>query len=126
MLEQVRRWYGFYVCGYVVMPEHVHLLISEPERGPLSLALQMLKQNVARQLRLPEEVRSGSLATMISMYGAKLSGWKSCATFIGTPLGGAWFSGLKIGNGAAFFITRLVLRAPWRSSRSGRRGKGRR
>lgn len=36
------------------MPEHVHLLISEPERGKLSLALQMLKQNVAHQLREPE------------------------------------------------------------------------
>ncbi|MCU1272378.1 MAG: hypothetical protein JWN74_3672 [Acidobacteriaceae bacterium] len=53
-LEQVRHWYDFYVCGYVVMPEHVHLLMSEPERGQLSLALQMLKQNVARELRLPE------------------------------------------------------------------------
>jgi len=36
------------------MPEHVHLLVSEPERAKLSLALQMLKQNVARQLRSPE------------------------------------------------------------------------
>jgi len=53
-LERVRQWYGFYVTGYVVMPEHVHLLISEPERAKLSLALQMLKQNVARQLREPE------------------------------------------------------------------------
>jgi putative transposase len=52
--EQVRRWYGFYVTGYVVMPEHVHLLLSEPERKKLSVALQMLKQNVARQLREPE------------------------------------------------------------------------
>ncbi len=24
-LERVRRWYGFYVTAYVVMPEHVHL-----------------------------------------------------------------------------------------------------
>jgi putative transposase len=54
MLERARRWYGFYVAGYVVMPEHVHLLVSEPERANLSLALQMLKQNVARQLREPE------------------------------------------------------------------------
>jgi len=53
-LERARRWYGFYVCGYVVMPEHVHLLLSEPERAKLSVALQMLKQNVARQLREPE------------------------------------------------------------------------
>jgi putative transposase len=53
-LERARTWYGFFVSGYVVMPEHVHLLISEPERGKLSLALQMLKQTTARQLRLPE------------------------------------------------------------------------
>ena len=50
-LERVRRWYGFYVRGYVVMPEHVHLLVSEPERGKLSVAIQMLKQNVSRELR---------------------------------------------------------------------------
>jgi hypothetical protein len=36
------------------MPEHVHLLMSEPERAELSVALQMLKQNVARRLRTPE------------------------------------------------------------------------
>ena len=53
-LERVRQWYGFYIAGYVVMPEHVHLLITEPERGKLCVALQMLKQNVARQLRQPE------------------------------------------------------------------------
>ena len=40
VLERVRRWYGFYVVGYVVMPEHVHLLISEPETGSLALVLQ--------------------------------------------------------------------------------------
>jgi putative transposase len=36
------------------MPEHVHLLIGEPERGKLSSALQMLKQNVAREMHPPE------------------------------------------------------------------------
>ncbi len=50
-LERVRRWYGLYVTGYVVMPEHVHLLVSEPERGKLSVALQMLKQMVSHQLQ---------------------------------------------------------------------------
>jgi len=50
-LERVRQWYGFYLVGYVVMPEHVHLLLSEPERAKLSLALQMLKQMVSRKLR---------------------------------------------------------------------------
>ncbi len=49
-LEQARRAYGFYVTGYVIMPEHVHLLISEPERSTLARALQALKQSVARKL----------------------------------------------------------------------------
>jgi putative transposase len=53
-LERVRQWYGFYVCGYVIMPEHVHLLISEPERSTLSRVLQMLKQNTAHLLHPPE------------------------------------------------------------------------
>ncbi len=34
-LERVRQQYGLLVYGYVVMPEHVHLLVSEPERGTL-------------------------------------------------------------------------------------------
>jgi putative transposase len=33
-----------------IMPEHVHLLVSEPERAPLATALQALKQSVARRL----------------------------------------------------------------------------
>jgi putative transposase len=35
--------------GYVVMPEHVHLLINEPARGALSTALQALKISVSRR-----------------------------------------------------------------------------
>ena len=53
-LERVRRWYGCYITGYVVMPEHVHLLISEPERGELSVVIQMLKQITSRKLRPSE------------------------------------------------------------------------
>ncbi len=51
ILETVRRWYGFWLIGYVVMPEHVHLLLSEPERENLALVLQMQKQMVSRNLR---------------------------------------------------------------------------
>lgn len=49
-LERVRRWYSFYINAYVVMPDHVHLLMSEPERSHLAIAIQMLKQIVSRQL----------------------------------------------------------------------------
>lgn len=33
VLEQVRERYIFVVLGYVVMPEHFHMLLSEPQRG---------------------------------------------------------------------------------------------
>src|SRR5258708_7437354 len=63
-LERVRRRFGLQVYGYVVMPEHVHLLLSEPppEGSPfkhsfglsgactLADALKSLKQGVSRRL----------------------------------------------------------------------------
>jgi len=48
ILEQTRQKYLFQINGYVVMPNHVHLLISEPETSPLSLAIQILKQRFSR------------------------------------------------------------------------------
>jgi putative transposase len=56
-LERVRQWYGLRVYGYVVMPEHVHLLVSEPDRTHLSIAIQMLKQQVSRKLRPNDQPR---------------------------------------------------------------------
>ena len=43
-------WYGIKIYGYVVMPEHVHLLLSEPQRGTLPRAMQILKQSVSTKL----------------------------------------------------------------------------
>jgi putative transposase len=51
ILEQVRSTWKFRLIGYVVMPEHVHLLISEPGRGDPSKVLQVLKQKSSRALR---------------------------------------------------------------------------
>jgi putative transposase len=51
ILDEVRDRYGFSLVGYVVMPEHVHLLISEPHRGTPSMAIQVLKQRVSRRKR---------------------------------------------------------------------------
>jgi REP element-mobilizing transposase RayT len=50
VFEQVRRRYDFEVIGFVVMPEHVHLLISEPKRGNLPIVMQVLKQRVSLRL----------------------------------------------------------------------------
>jgi len=56
ILEQTRERYRFVVVGYVVMPEHVHLLVSEPEIGSPSTVMQVVKQRTARTL-LPRRKR---------------------------------------------------------------------
>jgi putative transposase len=48
-LEMVRRRYVFFVLGYVIMPEHVHLLVSEPSRLALDRAIQALKTSISKQ-----------------------------------------------------------------------------
>ena len=50
-LARARAEYGFRLIGYVVMPNHVHLLMSEPKKGTPSTVLQMLKQRVSRKVR---------------------------------------------------------------------------
>ncbi len=51
-LERVRERCSLCIYGYVVMPDHVHLLVGEPERDTLAQAMQSLKQGVARRLAL--------------------------------------------------------------------------
>lgn len=50
-LAEVRNRHEFSLVGYVVMPEHVHLLIGEPKKGNPSKTIQALKQSVSRRLR---------------------------------------------------------------------------
>jgi putative transposase len=50
-LERVRLRYLFAVAGYVVMPEHVHLLVNEPGRRLLSRTVQVLKLSVSMRRR---------------------------------------------------------------------------
>jgi putative transposase len=49
-LEATRIRYAMPVFGYVVMPEHIHLLVHEPERSTLATAIQSIKQSVSRRL----------------------------------------------------------------------------
>lgn len=54
-LERAWRRYRMWVYGYVVMPEHVHLLVSEPEVDVLATTIQSLRVSCARsskELRL--------------------------------------------------------------------------
>ena len=51
ILGEVRTRHGFKLVGYVVMPEHVHLLISEPLHRNPSIVIRVLKQRVSRRMR---------------------------------------------------------------------------
>jgi putative transposase len=50
-LDEVRHGYNFLLVGYVLMPNHVHLLISDSRKCSPSSTLQMLKQRVSRKMR---------------------------------------------------------------------------
>lgn len=50
-LEWLRKQHEFYVFGYVLMPEHVHLLVSEPKRYKLATTLNVLKSEVSKQFK---------------------------------------------------------------------------
>jgi putative transposase len=47
----MRRRFQMCVYGFVVMPEHVHLLVSEPERQTLADAIHFLKLSFSKRLR---------------------------------------------------------------------------
>ena len=57
VLEHMRQEYHFVVLGYVLMPEHFHLLMSEPQLGTPSTVLQALKIGFARRVLIHEGVR---------------------------------------------------------------------
>jgi putative transposase len=50
-LEETRQRYRFVLVGFVVMPEHLHLLITEPETGDPSVVMKVLKERFTRKLR---------------------------------------------------------------------------
>ena len=42
--------YRFVVLGYVVTPEHFHMLIMEPEVGDPSVVMKVIKERFSRQV----------------------------------------------------------------------------
>jgi len=47
----MRRRFAMRIYGYVVMPEHVHLLVNEPRDATLADAIHFLKLSFAKRLR---------------------------------------------------------------------------
>jgi len=51
ILREVRARYGFALVGYVIMPEHMHLLINESPTLKPETVIQVFKQRVSRRIR---------------------------------------------------------------------------
>ena len=49
-LEDMRRRFDLRIYGYVVMPEHVHLLLNEPEQDTLADAIHYLKLSFTKRV----------------------------------------------------------------------------
>ncbi len=70
ILEEARCKYRFVVHGYVVMPEHFHLLITEPEVGDPSVVMKVIKERFSRQLNRKREQAAGApLIASFAMSG---------------------------------------------------------
>jgi putative transposase len=54
-LEQTRQQQCLCIAAYVLMPEHIHLLASEPLKDTLATFLQIFKQLTARELKSPDQ-----------------------------------------------------------------------
>ncbi len=50
-LEDMRVHFDMCIYGYVVMPDHVHLLLNEPPQAKLANAMHYLKLSFAKRLR---------------------------------------------------------------------------
>jgi putative transposase len=61
ILSEVRSRYGFALVGYVIMPQHVHLLISESGRVSPARIIQVFKQRLSRRMRGRKRTRKGQL-----------------------------------------------------------------
>jgi len=55
VLEQTRARHPARIYAYVLMPEHVHLLVNEPPQMLLAQFLKAVKQVTSRRLRGPRE-----------------------------------------------------------------------
>ena len=51
ILKEIRARYHFRIVGYVIMPEHLHLLITESASAPPSKIIQIFKQRLSRRMR---------------------------------------------------------------------------
>jgi putative transposase len=71
-LGEVRKKYGISLVGYVLMPEHVHLLIGESKKGTPSSVVHSLKLRVSKRMRRGRRKQSPSQRTLPFREGERV------------------------------------------------------
>src|SRR5579863_3156633 len=125
-LELMRVRYRFAVIGYVVMPEHVHLLISEPLIGDPSKIIQAVKLSVSRRLAVGGEFSGRFWQSRFydfNLWGQQKEVQK-LSTCIAIQSCADWWQVRRIGGGAATDPTHTA-RQDWFGSTIGPGGRRR-
>lgn len=60
-LEEVRKSYDLHLLGYVIMPEHVHLVVVPPKELKLGPVIGELKRNSAKKIHELLKLKHGAL-----------------------------------------------------------------
>ena len=68
-LDEVRRKYDFALAGYVVMPEHVHLLVGEPKSTNPSTVIHSLKLRVSKRMRRRGRPKTSASQRSFAFHG---------------------------------------------------------
>jgi hypothetical protein len=86
IIEETRLRYRFAVLAYVIMPEHFHLLVTEPEVGDPSVVMKVSAfpgPSTGRRHAILFRSEFGRSGFMILMFGASGSVSRSCGISIG-------------------------------------------
>jgi REP-associated tyrosine transposase len=118
VLEEMRCRFALCVYGYVVMPEHVHLLLGGPRRGLLSDAMHYLKLSFAKRLK-------AGVFWQKRYYDRNVRDEREFVEKLRyihrNPVRRGYASFRKTGPGAAFVTMHCEKRESWKLSQSGRR-----
>jgi putative transposase len=123
-LETARHHYAFVIAGYVLMPEHVHLLISEPRLSSLSVALQVLKQETSTRLKQLEDTHF-RLPRYYDFNVFSDGKWMEKLKYMHrNPVQRGLVEKPEDWPWSSFAITRPAKQEWWKSSRTGQREEG--
>ncbi len=89
-IDHYRRERGFKLIGYVIMPDHAHLLLGNTEQITISKTMQLIKYHTAKEIieilaSCPNWDQLGRVVTRAQVERASRTAGKRCLTNLRTP-----------------------------------------